>query len=125
MPVFSFASRSIRVRGTPQALASAPADNSSGTRNSSRSTSPGCMGASCLTFFLAMTCSSGCRTFHSVVVSELDIFRPVGRPPETNSKLIIDPDGILTRPVVFQGFQMIAWGRLEIAQGRGRVEIAQ
>src|SRR5215468_2942870 len=40
--------RSTRVRGTSIFLASAPADSLSGTRNSSRRTSPGCMGASFL-----------------------------------------------------------------------------
>src|SRR5215510_11342016 len=44
----SDAIRSTRVRGTPILLASAPADNLSGTRNSSRRTSLGCMGESFL-----------------------------------------------------------------------------
>ena len=48
MPVSSLAIRSMRVRGTPQAFAKAPGDISSGSRNSSRRTSPGCIGASFL-----------------------------------------------------------------------------
>src|SRR5579863_1429725 len=48
MPVCSLAIRSIRVRGKPQTLARAPADILSGTRNSSRRTSPGCIGLSFL-----------------------------------------------------------------------------
>jgi len=54
MPVRSLAIRSIRVRGKPQALARAPADIFSGTRNSSRRTSPGCIGLS----FFAIVASS-------------------------------------------------------------------
>jgi hypothetical protein len=48
MPVVSSAMCSMRVRGTSIFLASAPADSLSDTRNSSRGTSPGCMGASFL-----------------------------------------------------------------------------
>src|SRR5438046_6601226 len=53
MPVCSLAIRSTLVRGKPQALARAPADILSGTRNSSRRTSPGCKGLS----FLAIVAS--------------------------------------------------------------------
>jgi hypothetical protein len=39
---------SMRVRGTPQALAPRPAERPSASKNSSRSISPGCMGGSAL-----------------------------------------------------------------------------
>src|SRR6266849_6220990 len=52
-PIRSLAIRSIRVRGKPQTLARAPADIFSGTRNSSRRTSPGCMGLSFLPIAIA------------------------------------------------------------------------
>jgi len=45
-PISPVVMRSIRVRGTPQIRASAPADMPSGFRYSSRSRSPGCSGVS-------------------------------------------------------------------------------
>src|SRR5262245_47966267 len=65
MPVCSLTIRSIRVRGKPQTLARTPADILSGTRNSSRRTSPGCMGLS----FLVITAPL------LVVVHDLDLRR--------------------------------------------------
>jgi len=50
------------VRGAPHSLASAPADKTSSTRNSSRRTSPGCIGASCL----AIGFSSGLSDWRSM-----------------------------------------------------------
>src|ERR1700675_1847176 len=66
LPVCSLAIRSIRVRGKPQPLARVPADIFSGTRNSSRRTSPGCIGLSFLAiapahFFLAALVAIGCE----------------------------------------------------------------
>jgi len=63
-PASSLASRSIRVRGTPPARANAPGDIPSGTRNSSRRTSPGCIGAS---FFVISVAS--------MIVGKFDGFR--------------------------------------------------
>jgi hypothetical protein len=76
------------------------------------------MGASCFTSFLAITYSRSSMAIHSVVVGEFNIFRPFSRPQETNTKLVVDPDRVLTGPVGLQRFQMIARRNLQITKFR-------
>src|SRR5215475_14793141 len=85
MPVCSLAIRSIRVRGRPQTLARAPADILSGTRNSSRRTSPGCMGFS----FLVIAAS------FLMIVHDFDRRRAFCRPNKAHPELIVDADRVL------------------------------
>src|ERR1700722_13530818 len=102
MPVCSLAIRSIRVRGKPQALARAPADMFSGTKNSSRRTSPGCMGLS----FLAIAPS-----FLLVIVHNLDLRRAFRRPNKAYPELVVDPDRVLSFAVAYQRLKTVAWRR--------------
>jgi hypothetical protein len=44
----------------------------------------------------------------SVIVHDLNRFRAFGRPPETDAPLWIDPDGMLSAPVVLQRFEPVA-----------------
>src|SRR5579872_1858966 len=99
MPVCSLAMRSIRVRGKPQALAREPADIFSGTKNSSRRTSPGCIGLS----FLAIAAS-----FVLVVVHNLDLRRAFPRPNKAHSELVVDPDRILSLAIARQCLKTVA-----------------
>src|ERR1019366_452378 len=102
--------RSMRVRGRPHALASAPADRLSGRRNSSRRTSPGCMGASFLAIFVIPICD------HSklVVIGDLYVFRPFLGPNETHAELIVDPDRMLSITIPAQSPKPISRTRAQI-----------
>ena len=93
IPVSSFAIRYIRVRGTPQILASFPADSANGTKNSSRRTSPGCMGGR----FLTIRGFSGCG--RSVVIDKLYVGRTSAGPDKANPELVVDPDRVLSRAI--------------------------
>src|SRR6267154_2445269 len=115
MPVCSLAIRSIRVRGKPQALARAPADIFSGTRNSSRRTSPGCMGLS----FLAIAASS------LGVVHNLDLRRAFRRPKKAHPELVVDPDRVLSLAIARQRLKTVAWRRPQVAEIARGVEVAQ
>src|SRR4051812_34437809 len=84
MPVCSPAIRSIRVRGNPQTLARAPADMLSGTRNSSRRISPGCMGLSFLVIAASLL----------MVVHDFDLRRTFRRPNEAHPELVVNADRV-------------------------------
>src|SRR5437016_2904028 len=116
MPVCSLAIRSIRVRGKPQALARAPADIFSGTRNSSRRTSPGCMGLS----FLAIVASS-----LLVVAEDLDVRRAFPRPNKAHPELVVDPDRVLPLAIARQRLKTVAWRRPQVAEIARGVEVTQ
>jgi len=47
--------------------------------------------------------------FLSVIIDDLDIGGPLGRPDKTNTPLPIYPHGMLSCPITFQFFQMVAW----------------
>src|ERR1017187_10739244 len=98
--------RSMRVRGRSQALASAPADRLSGIRNSSRRTSPGCMGASFLAIFVIPICG------HSklMIVGDLYVFRSFIGPDEAHSELIVDRNSMLSVRMAGEGFGSIFVG---------------
>src|SRR5262245_55688981 len=115
MPVCSLTIRSIRVRGKPQALARAPADIFSGTRNSSRRTSPGCMGLS----FLAISRPS------LMVVHDLDFRRAFRRPNEAHPELVVGPDRVLPVAIAHQRLETVARGRSQVDEIARGVEVAQ
>src|SRR5215471_19018875 len=115
MPVCSLEIRSIRVRGKPQALARAPADILSGTRNSSRRTSPGCIGLS----FLAIVSS------FLVVVHDLDLRWAFGGPNKAHPELIVDSDRVLPLTIARQCLKMVAWRRPQVAEIARGVKVAQ
>src|SRR5579862_559552 len=113
MPVCWLAIRSIRVRGKPQTLARAPADISSGTRNSSRRTSPGCMGLSFLVIVVPLL----------MVVHDRDFRWTFRRPNKANSELIIYPDRVLPRAIARERRKAVAGRRPQVAEIARRVEI--
>lgn len=43
----------------------------------------------------------------SVVINDLYIERIALLPDETDPPLVVDPDAVLTRPIFFQGFEMV------------------
>src|SRR5580704_9996562 len=116
MPVCSLAIRSIRVRGRPQALARAPADIFSGTKNSSRRTSPGCIGLS----FLAIAVPS-----LLMVVHNLDLRRAFRRPDKAQPELVVDPDRVSSLAIACQSLETVAWRRPQVAEIARSVEVAQ
>jgi hypothetical protein len=56
-----------------------------------------------------------------VVVDDLDICGAAVRPDEADSKLIVDPDRILSLAIAGQSFEAIAWRRSQIAQVGSRI----
>src|SRR6266853_2651744 len=114
--------RSMRVRGRSHALASAPADRWSGKRNSSRRTSPGCMGAS---FFVILPFHSFGRHPKLVVVGDLDVSWSLLGPDETHSELIVDPERVLSITILAQRLKPISRRRAQVIQVNRRVKIAQ
>src|SRR5689334_25282868 len=106
MPVCSPAIRSIRVRGKPHTLASAPADILSGTRNSSRRTSPGCIGLSFLVIAASLL----------MVVHDFDLRRAFRRPNEAHPELVVATDRVLSLAIPRKRFKAIAGRRPQIAE---------
>src|SRR5882724_11353209 len=96
----------MRVRGTLQAFASAPGESPSGNKNSSRRTSPGCMGASRLAI-------DGSPWFEGreeplVIVRQFNVFWPIRGPDKANPELVIDADRVLARAITLERFKPIA-----------------
>jgi hypothetical protein len=54
-----------------------------------------------------------------LIVRDLDILRAVGRPSEANTKLIVDPNAILSGAVPLEGFKPVARRDSKILE-RGR-----
>ena len=110
----SAAMRSTRVRGTPIALASAPGDRASGTRNSSRRISPGWRGGS----FLGMATSLNDSRY-------FDVGGAFRRPSEANPELVVDPDRMLPSAIPAERLEPVARRQLQIAQIKRGIEIAE
>ncbi len=87
----------MRFAGTWSAVAKALLDRSSGSRNSSRSTSPGVIGG-----------SSAALPALSVIVDDFDVMRVSVLPFETDSVLIIDADTELALPIARKRFQPVS-----------------
>src|SRR3954468_24248650 len=100
MPASSFARRSMRVRGTPQVFANAPGDRPSGIRNSSRRTSPGCMGGSFFGIFVSR--------FQLVIINEFNLCRTLYSPDKTDAELVVDSNRVLTFSIGFQSLKTIS-----------------
>src|ERR1700686_3534282 len=84
-----------RLAGTSSSFASARADRPSGTRYSSRSTSPGCVRTRAI-------------VASSMIVRDLHGLRAVRRPAEADAPLPVDTNGILSAAIASQCFQPIA-----------------
>jgi hypothetical protein len=94
----------IRVAGTRNAMARAFTDMPIGSRNSSRSTSPG---------WLVTRLGVAIRL---VVIDDFDIGRPFFRPSKTNAPLVVDPDRVLPVAVCREHLQSVSWRRPQIAE---------
>ena len=90
----------MRVAGTRNAIARAFADIPSGFRNSSSSTSPGCV-----------VTRSGVPAAgileDSVVIDDLDLLGVLAGPTEADAPLVIDADRVLATAIPLQGLQSI------------------
>ena len=86
-------------------------ERSSGLRNSSRRTSPGCIGAS---LFVIM----GLLGRYSVVVDDLHIDRAV-LPLEAHAKLIVDSNRMLAGSVAFQRLETVAGRTGKVGKDNG------
>src|SRR5262245_172139 len=113
--VCSFASRPIRVPGTPTARATAYGETFSGRGTSSRRTSPGWTGGSFLTM----------ATRLSMIIHHLDLLRPLLCPPEHDPPLIVDADRVLAGEVPSQSFQSVARRCHKITEPCGIVQLHQ
>src|SRR5258705_4469945 len=116
-PICSFASRSIRVRGTPQALARAPGDSPIGTRNSSRRTSPGCSGGSFFAIYDPPW--SGRQSAASVllvIINEFNVLWTLRGPDKANPELVVHADRMLPATIAFQGLKPIGGRYPQIVQ---------
>ena len=51
-----------------------------------------------------------------MVINDFDIFRASSRPPEAQSKLLVNPDAVLALAITTQRFQPIAGRYFEILQ---------
>src|ERR1700751_2401826 len=115
MPVCSPAIRSSRVRGKPQTLARAPADILSGMRNSSRRTSPGCMGLSFLIIAASLL----------MVIHDFDLRRTLRRPNEAHPELVVNADRVLSPAIARECLKTIAGRRPQIAKIARGAEVTQ
>jgi hypothetical protein len=61
----------------------------------------------------------------SVIVNNLDLFRPSVRPLKYDSPLIVYANRMFPREISPQRFQAVSWRSGEIAQQRGTVELNQ
>jgi len=60
-----------------------------------------------------------------VVIDDCDIFSVLTAPAEDNTKLVIDPNGILADKIAGQSFEAVAGRRSQIFELRGGVKHAQ
>src|SRR5262245_57975866 len=99
----------MRFAGTLSAFASERAERPRGTRNSSRRTSPG---------WVRMRAMSP----RSMIVHDLDAFRSVRRPAETDAPLPVDPNTELASAVAFERLELIARWRTQVIEPHRRVQ---
>ena len=60
-----------------------------------------------------------------MVVDDLDAFRTILGPSETNSILIVDADAVLTGTITGQTLEAIPWRRSHVLNGARGVELLQ
>src|SRR4051794_10490383 len=100
----------MRVAGTRNDIASAFTDRPSGTRNSSASTSPGCV----VTRF-------GVPEF-LMIVDDFDMGRTLLGPIEAYAPLVVDPDRMLTAAVARQRFNPVRGRCPQVVKPAGAIE---
>src|SRR6516162_11326663 len=100
----------MRVAGTRNAMASAFTDRPSGRRNSSLSTSPGCV-VTRLGVAIPL-----------VVIDDFDIGRTLLGPNEADAPLVIDADRVLTPAISRPRFQPVRRGSAQVVELAGAME---
>jgi hypothetical protein len=60
-----------------------------------------------------------------MVINNFDIIHIAAFPFKTDSPLIIYSNAVLSPPVTFQSFKLIAWRLSEVLKGPGAVQIKQ
>lgn len=60
-----------------------------------------------------------------MVVYDLNVLRVRPRPTEAHPELIVDAYTVLPGPIVFQGFQSVAWGNAQVVQLACLVQLLQ
>src|SRR5690606_18346242 len=98
---------------TPSWSAKADCVRPSGTKNSSRSISPGWVGGRCVG---RRRCTSGDVSVGLVVVRDFDLVGIAFLPPETDPVLFVDADAVLSGAVTPQPLQVIARGNAQLRQ---------
>lgn len=51
-----------------------------------------------------------------MIVHNFNIMRSICLPAEADSKLVIDPDGVLTSPVALESLQFVSWWGFKVGQ---------
>jgi hypothetical protein len=67
----------------------------------------------------------GARRSASVVIRDLDPLRSLISPDKAHSELIVDPDAVLSTPILSQGLELIPWRNPEGPQGNGSVQLVE
>ncbi len=58
-----------------------------------------------------------------VVINDFNIGRARRSPSETDTKLIVDPDAVLSRSVALERLQTVAWWHAQVAELTGNLEL--
>ncbi len=112
-----------RGNDTPNRTANADCEMPSGSRNSSRSISPGCVGGRWVGSFRT-TSRFVCRV-GSVVVCNFDIVGMAILPTKAHPILLVDPDAMLTGPIPGKPLKMVAWWQGELAEISHAIELSE
>jgi hypothetical protein len=84
--------------------------------NSSIRISPGGIGLSLFAVFML---------FLSVVIHDFDLMGITGFPREAHPPLVVDPDAVLALAAALQGFEVVAWGRLQVLERASPVQVQE
>src|ERR1019366_4652076 len=107
---------------TPSRTAKADCVTPIGTRNSSRSISPGCVGGRCVGRRLW---TSAPRSARLVVVCDFNFVGIPVLPLEADPELVVDANAVLSGSVAFQAFEAIARGHVQLAEISHPIELCQ
>ena len=60
-----------------------------------------------------------------MIINDGDLFRPGSGPPEDNTPLIVDANGMKTRQIAVKNFQTVARRNVKIEEGASLVQLNQ
>lgn len=58
-----------------------------------------------------------------VVIDDFDIGRTGSGPSETDTKLVVNPNAVLSRPFALERLQSVAWRHAQVAELTGNLEL--